>query len=66
MHPDQLWLVWGLSGNPFAETVADRQAELEAVYIEPPYFRALLGAIGRPAPALVFGYRGEGKTAHVR
>ena len=63
MHPDQLWLVWGLSGNPFAETVADRQAELEAVYIEPPYFRELLGAAGRPAPALVFGYRGEGKTA---
>lgn len=54
---------WGFIGYPFREPVAERESNRERFFVQPPYFREILGDLKKPSSTFVFGYRGDGKSS---
>lgn len=64
MDPDALTQNWGFSRYPFRGAFeAGREEDLHSYFLEPPYFRDILGDPREPTSSIVFGSRGDGKTA---
>lgn len=53
----------GFVSNPFEETNADREDDLQQYFVPPPYFTSLIGDPKKPKTSMVFAPRGAGKTA---
>src|SRR5437016_3720536 len=62
MDADTLLANWGFTRNPFRVYVAEKESDTRDIFIEPPYFRDILGNAAAPNSALVFGRRGDGKS----
>lgn len=60
------WTANGFRGNPFESTNAADEELLSEYFLDPPYFRGVLGDPRQPRPSAVFAPRGAGKTAQRR
>jgi hypothetical protein len=67
MDAETLLGKWGFVRNPFREYIAEREENTPNIFIEPPYFKDILGNDPqRPYSAIVFGQRGDGKSTLCR
>jgi uncharacterized protein (DUF952 family) len=57
---------FGFDEDPFASTNAAGEARLDAYFVEPPYFDAVVGDPNIPQSHIVLAPRGGGKTAQKR
>jgi hypothetical protein len=62
MDPDTLLTNWGFKKNPFRVYVAEKEKDTAEFFLEPPYFKDVLGNAQTPQSAIVFGQRGDGKS----
>lgn len=62
MDSDTLFKKWGFIKHPFKVFDAEDEQNLQQFFIEPPYFKEILGDSEKPNSTMVFGYRGEGKS----
>lgn len=62
MDPNSLLTSWGFVKNPFRIYVAEKEKDTPDLFIEPPYFKDVLGDPQTPYSAIVFGQRGDGKS----
>ena len=64
MNPNQLLQSWGFIECPFEANAAEEEKDiLKHSFVRPPYFEELIGDTKKPRSSVVFGYRGEGKSA---
>jgi len=62
MNSDELLLRWGFSQNPFKIYTAEKEHNIDRIFLEPPYFNHILSNPLSPSSSIAFGYRGEGKS----
>lgn len=63
MDRKSLSIQWGFHKYPFETFIAEQEKDLDSYFIEPPYFQDILGNPDNPISSIVFGRRGDGKTA---
>ncbi len=63
MDSEILLKKWGFKKNPFKVDTAEKEHDLHLYFVEPPYFNDIVGDIEAPTSSIVFGHRGEGKSA---
>lgn len=67
MSPDDLIRKWGFISNPFEPCSAEAERRLgdsvrKQLFVEPPYYKDIVGNPVSPLSSIVFGMRGEGKS----
>src|SRR5947207_3000437 len=63
MEPDTLLITcWGFTKNPFRAYVAEKERNTPHIFLEPPYFKDILGEPKDTSSSIVFGQRGDGKS----
>jgi hypothetical protein len=63
MDSKMLFEKWGFRDNPFRLYTAEHEEDLPRFFVKPPYFRDIIGDTNSPKSSIIFGHRGEGKSA---
>jgi hypothetical protein len=63
MDAETLLRRWGFFAHPFRDTVAEQQKNSSQLFVMPPYFGDIVGDRASPRSSLLFGSRGDGKSA---
>jgi len=66
MDSETLTINWGFISNPFKTYSAEHEKDPQPFFVEPPYFKDILGDLAAPTSSIVFGNRGEGKSTICR
>lgn len=63
MDSETLLKEWGFKENPFNVYTAEHEEDLPKFFVKPPYFKDIIGNIRSPKSSIIFGPRGDGKSA---